>query len=421
MNAFFLLLISFAIGLIPASAREPERARNTGIPPTEAKVLVGYQGWFRCPGDGSPKNAWSHWSNGAPSSQTISVDLYPDVSELSGPSLCALPGMTIRGKQAYVFSSYVRDTVEKHFEWMQHYGIDGVLLQRFTNSIPSSQREGDVVLKNIMASAHDHHRIFAIEYDISGCDPATIFERLKSDWGYLSLTLDVTSSHEYFRINGKPVVSIWGLGLTGHHIRDPDLALQIIHWFKDTAQVVVMGGTPAGWGTLSQDSVSDKRWVEVYAQMDIVQPWTVGRYSTLAQVDAWKQTHLIPDLALARRNHQMYMPVIFSGFSWHNLNRDKPENQIPRLGGEFFWKQAYNARTAGATILKIAMFDEVNESTAILKAASEREDAPQQGYWLTLDADGEHLPRDWYLQLAGKISQMFHKSLKPTAEVPIKR
>src|SRR5579859_8001077 len=55
LNAFFLLLISFAIGLIPASAREPERARNTGIPPTEAKVLVGYQGWFRCPGDGSPR------------------------------------------------------------------------------------------------------------------------------------------------------------------------------------------------------------------------------------------------------------------------------------------------------------------------------------------------------------------------------
>jgi hypothetical protein len=74
----------------------------------------------------------------------------------------------------------------------------------------------------------------------------------------------------------------------------------------------------------------------------------------------------VPDIALTRKNHQRYMPVIFPGFSWHNL---KPENQIPRLGGEFLWRQAYNARKSGASIIKIAMFDEVNEGTAILKAA----------------------------------------------------
>ena len=72
----------------------------------KAKVLVGYQGWFRCPGDGSSRNSWSHWSRGTPSPETLSIDLYPDVSELSSRSLCALPGMTIEGKQAYVFSSF---------------------------------------------------------------------------------------------------------------------------------------------------------------------------------------------------------------------------------------------------------------------------------------------------------------------------
>jgi hypothetical protein len=117
----------------------------------------------------------------------------------------------------------------------------------------------------------------------------------------------------------------------------------------------------------------------VYAQLDIVQPWTVGRYATLDQADAWKRTHLIPDLVLTKKNHQLYVPVIFPGFSWHNLNRDKPENQIPRPGGKFLWRQAYNARTAGATIVKIAMFDDVNEGTAILKAAPSRSDAPTQG------------------------------------------
>jgi hypothetical protein len=45
-------------------------------------------------------------------------------------------------------------------------------------------------------------------------------------------------------------------------------------------------------------------------------------------------------------------------------------------------------------MVKIAMFDEVNEATAILKAVSEPDQAPQPGYWLTLGADGDHLPND---------------------------
>ena len=45
---------------------------------------------------------------------------------------------------------------------------------------------------------------------------------------------------------------------------------------------------------------------------------------------------------------------------------------------------------------------------AILKAAPRREDAPDQGFWLTLDADGKKLPSDWYLRLAGEITRMFH-------------
>jgi uncharacterized protein (TIGR03437 family) len=112
------------------------------------------------------------------------------------------------------------------------------------------------------------------------------------------------------------------------------------------------------------------------------------------------------------------MPVIFPGFSWHNLNRTAPENQIPRSRGQFLWQQAYNAWTAGAQMLKIAMFDEVNESTAMFKLASRRQDAPDQGYWLTLDADGATLPSDWYLRLAGEITRVFHGQSKAVASLP---
>lgn len=398
------------------------RAQDPQKLPFQGKVLVGYQGWFRCPGDGSPRNAWSHWSRGgAPSPETLSIDVYPDVSELSGRSLCALPNMTIGGKQANVFSSFAKETVEKHFEWMKTYGIDGALLQRFVGEINPSKTEGDVVLRNVMASAQDHDRVFAVEYDLSGSHMDTVLQQLQSDWRYLTETVRITESPAYLKLDNQPVVSIWGLGFSGDgsHIVDPKLATAIIHWFHDVAHVKVMGGTPAGWGTLSGDNVADPAWAAVYAQLDIVQPWTVGRYATLNQVDAWKRTHLVPDLALTQKNHQLYMPVIFPGFSWHNLNRDKPENQIPRLGGKFLWRQAYNARTAGATIVKIAMFDEVNEGTAILKAAPFRSDAPAQGYWLTLDADGDKLPNDWYLRLSGEIARIFHGDAPPSSDIPL--
>jgi hypothetical protein len=302
---------------------------------------------------------------------------------------------------------------------MRTYRIDGALLQRFINSIHPQQVEGDTVLKNVRTAAESNGRVFAVEYDLSGAHPDTALKQLQDDWQYLTNELKITSSTAYLRDHDKPVVSLWGLGFNDRsHLQDPALALEIVNWFKYKAHVTVIGGVPASWGTLSADSSSDPRWIAVYSALDIVQPWTVGRYQSLETVDQWKTTHLIPDLALTAKRKQAYMPVIFPGFSWHNLNRDKPENQIPRLGGKFLWRQAYNAKTAGAQFVKIAMFDEVNEGTAIFKAASLRTDAPDQGYWLTLNADGQQLPNDWYLRIASEISRMFHGSTPASPDLP---
>ena len=71
-------------------------------------------------------------------------------------------------------------------------------------------------------------------------------------------------------------------------------------------------------------------------------------------------------------------------------------------------------------MLKIAMFDEVNEGTAIFKVAASKREAPDQGEWVTLDADGEKLPSDWYLRLAGEITKSFHNGTQLPQEIPIK-
>ena len=213
--------MKYALLLCAAALRAADPDPST----LENKVLIGYQGWFTCPSDGSGR--WTHWSRGVPTPATLTVDLYPDVTELDADERCEIPGMTIAGKPAYLFSSRNPKTVARHFRWMKQYGLDGVLVQRFVGEIPRKHADGDVVLKNIMNAARESGRTFAIEYDISGGNPDTFAQTLKDDWAYLVDDLKITNHPNYQRHNGKPVLSIWGMGLNdgaAHPPADPQTA-----------------------------------------------------------------------------------------------------------------------------------------------------------------------------------------------------
>ena len=69
-------------------------------------------------------------------------------------------------------------------------------------------------------------------------------------------------------------------------------------------------------------------------------------------------------------------------------------------GGRFYWRQVERALRAGNTMMYGAMFDEVDEGTAMFKVAASARDAPTEIPVVTLDVDGEPLPSDWYLRLA---------------------
>ncbi|MCU0858282.1 MAG: putative Ig domain-containing protein, partial [Pontiellaceae bacterium] len=101
-------------------------------------------------------------------------------------------------------------------------------------------------------------------------------------------------------------------------------------------------------------------------------------------------------------------------------------NDKPRLGGNYLWRQAYNAKWAGANMLYLAMFDEVDEATALFKTTPTAETSPKviyaTGYtnrWVRLDIDGYNLPSDWYLQVCGEINRMFKGERPPTNNLPI--
>ena len=232
-------------------------------------------------------------------------------------------------------------------------------------------------------------------------DPLT--EAVKRDWVYMVDTLRITESPRYLRHRGRPLLAIWGFGFQDRS-PTPDQAAELVDFFKNNPdpryRVTLLGGVPSRWRTLTRDSQPNPEWARVYRSFDIVSPWTVGRFRDAPGIDRFYEEEVTPDLDETRRLGIEYMPVVYPGFSWHNLNRTAPLNAIPRRGGRFYWRQVERALRAGNTMLYGAMFDEVDESTAMFKLAAAPRDAPGEAAVVTLDVDGEPLPSDWYLRLA---------------------
>jgi hypothetical protein len=107
------------------------------------------------------------------------------------------------------------------------------------------------------------------------------------------------------------------------------------------------------------------------------------------------------------------MPVVFPGFSRHNLNGD-PLGSIPRRDGRFFWAQIVAAKKAGAEMLYVAMFDEVDEGTAIFKCTN-NPPANEGVQFLTLDG----LPSDAYLRWAGHAGRVVRDEVPLSTGVPV--
>lgn len=353
----------------------------------QGKVLAGYQGWFNAEGDGAGRG-WTHWTKRpreAFAPGNAKIDLWPDVSELGPDERFATGFRHADGRPAEVFSSFKPATVRRHFRWMKDYGIDGAFVQRFITDLrdPRARAHVDAVLAACRDGARESGRVFALMYDLTGMSSARMRE-LDEDWKGLRAVLD---DPRYLRHRGRPLVAVWGVGFgDGRAYALADVA-KAVELFRGCS---VMLGVPAGWRTLDRDAAPDAALHALLRKADVVSPWTVGRYATPEQAAARAKV-LEDDLAWCRAEGVDYLPVLFPGFSWHQMY-GKPLNQIPRRKGDFLWAQFLAAKRAGATAAYVAMFDEVDEATAIFKCVN---DVP--GAFVSY----EGLPSDFYLKLTG--------------------
>ncbi len=380
------------------------------------KVMCGYQGWFAAEGDGCGRG-WYHWKGPRgfmPGSCTI--DLWPDVSELDPDERYATAFRHADGRPAEVFSSFNQKTVLRHFKWMRDYGIDGAFVQRFATEVahPPGLRQFTTVLAHCREGANRHGRAYAVMYDLSGLGAGQT-ARVMDDWRLLVERMQITKDPAYLRHRGRPVVAVWGIGFSDNRRYTLAECAALVDFLKNDPKAggnTVMIGLPAYWRTLERDCVKDPFVHEIALKADIVSPWTVGRYGNPRGAADYARKVLAADLAWCRERDKDYLPVVFPGFSWHNMNPDKPLNQIPRLGGRFLWTQYVEAKKAGATMIYQAMFDEVDEGTAIFKCTND----PPVGESPFLTYEG--LPSDHYLQLVGAAARMLRGEIPPTDEPP---
>ena len=315
------------------------------------------------------------------------------------------------GQSAEVFSSYNRATVLRHFQWMRDYGIDGVFVQRFISSLrdPHVRRATDTVLAHCREGANRHGRAYAVMYDLSGVGAGRTRE-VMDDWRALRTEMHVTGDPAYLRHRGKPLVAVWGIGFNDGRAYTLAECRELVEFLKNDGCAVMLG-VPTGWRALERDSIRDPALHDVLKLADVVSPWTVGRYRNPAEVARHAETMWKPDIAWCAREQLDYLPVVFPGFSWSNMNGG-PLDEIPRLKGGFLWSQFAAAKAAGATMIYTAMFDEVDEATAIFKCTN---DVPPGGESKFLTYEG--LPSDFYLKLTGAGGKMLRGEI-PLTETP---
>lgn len=363
------------------------------------KVMCGYQGWFAAAGDGS-EMGWFHWGdkNGF-GTDNVNVEMWPEVSELDPDERFSTPFRHSDGRIAEVFSSYKRKTVLRHFRWMEEYGIDGVFVQRFGVRIqrPVDLRFTNTVLGHCRSGANEYGRTYAIMYDLSSL-PKGGTSIIQEDWKLLIDRMRITSDPAYQRHRGKPVVGLWGMGFNDRRDYTLDECLDLVKCFKRQG-LTVMVGVPTYWRTLNGDSVADPKLLEIAEAADIISPWTVGRFKNVEQVREYGERRLREDIAWCTKRFKDFMPVVYPGFSWQNLHPGDTFDKIPRSGGRFLWAQYAEAKAAGATMVYQAMFDEVDEGTAIFKVTSD----PPVGSVRFLAQDGSN---DHYLWLVGQAARM---------------
>ena len=340
------------------------------------KVMCGYQGWYTAEGDGSGKG-WTHYQrrgNFEPGSCTI--DLWPDVSELGEDEKFATPFKHADGSVAYVYSG------TSHRPCCgTSAGCASTASTACSCSVSPwrrSRRWHCVIATWCSAvAAKAQPRGPRVRSDVRPVGPARAgrsrLSTIGSCWstacawarpGRQGLPPPRRQARRR-RLGGSDSTTAGGIRWTSAHGWSTSSRTT-----RPTAATRSWSACPPAGATLDRDAMNDPALHEIIGKADVVSPWTVGR-TTRPRVPRHAKERMVPDLKWCAEHGKDYLPVVFPGFSWHNMNPGRPLDQIPRRKGAFPLVALVNAKESGAKAIYVAMFDEMDEGTAIFKCTND--------------------------------------------------
>ena len=138
-------------------------------------------------------------------------------------------------------------------------------------------------------------------------------------------------------------MGIWGVGFPDRR-NDLRATMKIIDFLKNDpvyGGCSILLGVPAYWRDLGRDTEKDPYLLELLRKVDIIRPWFVGRFNE----DSYPgfKDRIKADIDWCKQNKLGYAPVVFPGFSWHNMHPESSVNPIPRNRGRFYWQQLSGA------------------------------------------------------------------------------
>lgn len=416
-NRWFIFLF-LCLVITQCSFAQNKNLSNYRYPSYKGLVMAGYQGWFNTAEDGAGRS-WHHYQRrGLFAPGSCEIDCWPDMTEYAKQYPTSFKFSD--GTPATVFSAYDKSTVDLHFKWMKEYGIDGVFMQRFVAEVrnASGKKHFNTVLANAMQAAKINNRAICIMYDLSGMNPEDVpfilsdIDELNQQYGLLGD--DTIKAPTYLHENGKPLVTVWGVGFNDNRkygFKEVDL---LINGLKKKGYSVMLG-VPTYWRDFGSDAINNDSLHTLIKKCDIVAPWFVGRYDETDYPKFHKI--IVDDMTWCKTNGIAYVPLAFPGFSWRNMNGPNART-IDRDNGNFFWQQVAGAKAAGAQMLYIAMFDEMNEGTSIFKCATKSHlPLNPNGVFVEMnDKEGS----DYYLWLAGQATNWFHGNNKYSVTKPLR-
>jgi len=411
---FFLIVSSLTLSL---GAQDKVVDNSTII----GKWMSGYQCWFNTPEDG--KNmSWGHYGahGKEPTADTLTVDMWPYLAELDKKDLQVVPTLHhADGSNAYAYSSHNENAIDMHFRWMQEYDIDGVYFQYFIGTMMNKEsphyKAKVSIIEKISAAAKKYGRVWAFNFDPAGRKPGTdILTPLKEEWKRI-VDSGVTKDSSYLHHNGLPVVHIWSMLNKGDPwtATTPEVAHQILDFFEEEGpyQAFVVCGVISFWR-----DATEPEWVNLANRIKCFVPWNTGHAVEKDGVKSAGMFHWRGDIEKVDELGAIWMPTIHPGFTWKNMNRWRKdgETNIPRRGGEYYWEQLYELNKLGATdTVFLAMFDEVDEGTAIMKVDP---NPPVDAHFVGTDG----MPADWWLQLIREARRLNRSGEPFPKTIPLK-